>query len=129
LGYWQIFTEPTEPVQYSNPVQAMELPINLGPRAGAGGYLIFELPDYLRAGLASSPHDEFVVEIHEALSGKMATFPAMAVGGTFRRRRGLIPTTFAERVYGPKPPAAWYRVMGGPDRAYDLMSPPDLKSD
>ena len=128
-GYWQIFTEPTEPVQYRNPVQAMELPINLGPRAGAGGYLIFELPDYLRAELAPAPQAEFVVEIHEALSGKMAVFPAMVVGGTFRRRKGLIPTTSAERVYGPRPAAAWYGLMGAPDREYDLISPPNPRSD
>lgn len=100
-GYWQIFTEPTGPVEYWNPVRAMELPINLGPRAGAGGYLIFELPDYLAAELAPPPQAESVVEIHEALSGKVAVFPAMVVGGTFRRRRGLVPTTIAERVTGP----------------------------
>jgi len=100
-GYWQIFTEPTEPVEYWNPVQAMELPINLGPRAGAGGYLIFELPDYLKADLAPPPQAEWVVEIHEALSGKVALFPANVVGGTFRRRHGLVPTTIAERVTGP----------------------------
>ena len=86
----------------------MELPINLGPRAGAGGYLIFELADYLKTELAQQA--EFVVEIHEALSGKMAVFPAMVVGGIFRRRHGLIPTTIAERVMGP--PVTPVRVRG-----------------
>jgi hypothetical protein len=121
-GYWQIFAAPTEPVQYRNPVQVMELPINLGPRAGAGGHLIFELPDFLRAGLAPAPRAEFVVEIHEALTGKIAVFPALVVGGTFKRRQGLIPTTIAERVHGPKSAVPWYSVMGRsgsskPDRA------------
>lgn len=123
-GYWQIFAEPTEPVQYRNPVQAMELPINLGPRAGAGGYLIFELPDYLRAELAPAPEAEFVVEIHEALSGKMAAFPAMVIGGIFRRRHGLIPTTYEERVTGPKATQPRYRVIGPAGRAFDVLTWP-----
>ncbi len=114
-GYWQLFSEPRDPVEYRNPVQPMELPINLGPRAGAGGYLVFELSDYLRTELA--PQAEFTVEIHEALSGKMAVFPAMVVSGTFRRRHGLVPTTFAERITGPpvrpirtRGLASWERV-------------------
>jgi hypothetical protein len=122
-GYWQIFAGPTDPVEYHNPVQALELPVNLGPRAGAGGYLIFELPDYLKGELAQGPQGvgDWVAEIHEALSGKMAAFPAMAVGGIYRRRRGLTPTTFAERVTGPPPPppprvrglAPWERTTSG----------------
>jgi hypothetical protein len=105
-GYWQIFGAPTRPVEYDNPVQALEFPLNLAPRAGAGGYLVFELPDSLSSDLAPSP-GEFSVEITEALSGKRAAFPAPVVGAVFRTQRGLVPTTSAERVTGP--PVVYWR--------------------
>ena len=111
-GYWQVFTEPSDPMEYHNPVKALELPLNLPPRAGAGGYLIFDIPAYLSEGLASPEEADWVVEIHEALSGKMAIFPALAVGGVYRRRRGLVPTTIKERVTGPPLPPI--RTRGAP---------------
>jgi hypothetical protein len=95
-GYWALFTQPRS---VAGPVQAMDLPLNLGPRADAGGYLVFELEDYGTTNLAT-PGD-FRVEIHEALSDKKATFPAREIGGVYRKRHGLQATTTAERVTGP----------------------------
>jgi hypothetical protein len=99
-GYWQIFTEPKRAANYDNPVQALEFPVNLGPRASVGGYLVFEIPNHFRDQLAPPPGYKSYVEIIEALSGRRAVFPAGPLG-FFETRRWLVPTTLAERVTGP----------------------------
>jgi hypothetical protein len=118
-GYWQVFSAPSQPLEYHNPVQPLELPLNLAPRTGAGGYLVFELPPYLAAEL--QPGGEFAVEVIEALSGKMAQFPA-TLGGEWTLGRGLVPTTQAERVTGPPPPAVYTR--GSP---WETFPPPQRR--
>lgn len=99
-GYWQISSAPHDELEYRNPVQAMDLPVNLAPHAGSGGYLIFELPTYQDGELA--PGGPSCVEIIDALSEEWAVFP---VGlGTFTLGHGLVRTTIAERITGPPGP-------------------------
>jgi len=80
-----------------------------------GGEMIFELTEFLDE--LAEPFDARV-EIHDAISGKMACFSA--VMGIHTRRRGLRPTTYAERVEGQKEPQPWYGVMGPPDPCLTL---------
>jgi hypothetical protein len=108
----EIFTSPFWPVQYSRQLQVLEFPIKLEPQVSAGGNLIFEIEAYRAANLDESLGSR--VEIHDAISGKMASFPAAM--GLYRRGRGLRPTTYAERVNGIDLGRPWYGVMGPPDR-------------
>ena len=85
--------------------------MNLAPDASDGGELVFELQDYKMADVAQQ--FEARVEIHDTISEQMACFPA--VMGVYRRRHGLRPTTYAERVNGPKTVQPWYGLTGPPD--------------
>lgn len=107
-----LFTKPRDEIAYTRPVNALKFPMNLEPQDSVGGEMIFELTEYLMDEVAE-PFDARV-EIHDAISGKMACFPA--VMGIYTRRRGLRPTTYAERVEGQKEPQPWYGLMGPPDR-------------
>jgi hypothetical protein len=106
-----LFTEPSWPVSRSRQTEALQLPVNLSPQVGAGGELVFDLDPFLAADVAE-PFDGRI-EIHDAVSGKVACFPAAV--GTFRRHRGLRPTTIAERVNGLKQAQPWYGLLGPPD--------------
>jgi len=110
LGYWQLFTRPFERVERSRPADILKLPLNLGPQESGGGELVFELVDYLETDPEGGPG---YIEIHDAISGKMACFPAVA-GSVYRRHHELRPTTYEERVIGPKAPEPWYSVIGRP---------------
>lgn len=109
--YEQLFTVPFWQVSYARPIQALEFPVNLAPQVSQGGDLVFELDGYKLIELAE-PFDARV-EIHDAVSGKMACFPAAI--GTYRRRYELRPTTVAERVNAPRTAQPWHGVMGPPD--------------
>ena len=110
-GHEQLFAAPFEPVSRARVGKALEFPVNLAPGASDGGEIVFELQDYLMVDVAQ-PFDARV-EIHDAISGKMASFPA--VMSVYRRRHGLRPTTYEERVNGPKAAQPWYGLMGPPD--------------
>lgn len=110
-GHEQLFAAPFDLVSRKRPDHALKFPVNLAPAASDGGELVFELKDYLMTDVAE-PFDARV-EIHDAISGKMACFPA--VMGLYRRRHGLCPTTYAERVNGPKTAQPWHGLMGPPD--------------
>jgi hypothetical protein len=110
-GHEHLFAAPFEPVSRTHSGHALEFPVSLAPDASDGGELVFELQDYIMADVAE-PFDARI-EIHDAISGKMACFPA--VMGLYRRRHGLRPTTYAERVNGPKTAQPWYGLMGPPD--------------
>jgi len=119
-GHEQIFTSPSWSVEYPRPLQIPEFPIKLEPQASAGGDLVFEIDDY-----KSSDLDESLgirVEIHDAISGKMASFPAIL--GRYKRGHGLRSTTYAERVNGIQSDSPWYGVTGPPDQGYDVLRPP-----
>jgi hypothetical protein len=109
--YEHTFTEPHDKVVYSNPIQALDFPINLAPGEASSGDLVYQMSDYLLPNLAA-PMDARI-EIHDALSGKMASFPAAM--DVYRRGRGLRSATYAERVNGPNMSQPWYGVMGPPD--------------
>jgi hypothetical protein len=116
--YEHLFSSPIWSVSYPRPVDILKFPINLPPQYSEGGELVFEL-DFREtetdpeAGLGR-------IEIHDAVSGKMACFPAVV--GVYRRHHGLRPTTYAERI-GPQPAPPWYSVMGPSDQDSDVMSP------
>jgi hypothetical protein len=111
-GYWHVFTAPTSPVSYENPPRPLELPLNLEPQASGGGWLTFELTSYLMDDVVWP--EGASLELHDAVTGKMATCP-VAVGGSYRRRHGLRAATLAERVTGPEQPQAWHALFGPPD--------------
>jgi hypothetical protein len=111
-GYWHVFTAPTSPASYENPRTPVELPMNLEPQASDGGWLIFELTSFLMDDVDWSEGSG--LELHDAVTGKMATCPA-AVGGSYRRRHGLRVATLAERVTGPEHRRAWNGLLGPSD--------------
>ena len=117
--YEQVFTRPFWPIDRDRPADVLNLPLNLAPQESGGGELVFELVDYLEIDPAGG---QGRIEIHDSISGKMACFPA-AVGGVYRRHHGLRPTTYEERVTGPKAPEPWYSVTGPPDRPSDCLRP------
>jgi hypothetical protein len=108
--YEHLFTAPFWTVSYAHPMNVLEFPLNLTAQQSGGGMLIFEIN--FQAENLANPFDGRI-EIHDAISGKMACFPAGL--GTYRRRQGLRPTTSAERVRKLKTAEAWYGVMGPPD--------------
>jgi hypothetical protein len=110
-GHECLFSAPFDPVSRTHGGNLLGFPVNLAPGASDGGELIFELKDYIMADVAQP--FEARVEIHDAVSGRMACFPA--VMGIYRRHHGLRPTTYAERVNGPKTSQPWYGLMGPPD--------------
>lgn len=119
-----LFTAPSWPTQSTRPVRILEFPVNLAPQESDGGEWDFEIQRY-RATELAEPLDARV-EIHDAISGKMACSPANI--GIYRRRHGLRPTTLAERVNRPTATQPWYGVMGppNPDPTWSgLMGPPD----
>jgi hypothetical protein len=117
--YEQLFTRPFWQVERDRPADVLKLPLNLAPQESDGGELVFDLPDYQEIDPAGGPGR---IEIHDSISGEMACFP-VAVGGVYRRRHGLRPTTYEERVAGPKAPEPWYGVMGPPDRPSECLRP------
>jgi hypothetical protein len=70
--------------------------------------LIFEMSDYKTADL-SEPFDARI-EVHDAITGRMACFPAHL--GTFRRRHGLRRPPWRSVWKGPRAAQTWYGVMG-----------------
>ena len=108
--YELLFTAPFEQISYPRPMNTLEFPLNLAAQESGGGNLIFEL--HFQAKELAEPFDARI-EIHDAISGKMACFPAAM--GVFSRGHGLRHTTLAERVTGPQIAEPWYGVMGPPD--------------
>jgi hypothetical protein len=121
-GYWQVFTSPTSPASYEDPRKPVELPLNLEPQASGGGWLIFELTDYLMQNVIWPEGAR--IELHDAVTRKMATCPAV-VGGSYRRRHGLRAATLAERVTGPQQPRAWDGLLGSPDPVFTPNTSPE----
>ena len=122
--YEQLFTKPSWPVERHRPAGALKIPLNLAPQESDGGELVFELTDFQEIDPAAGPGR---VEIHDSISGKMACFPAAI--GVYRRRQGLRPTTYEERVTGPKVAEPRYRVIGSSDRPFDMFTWPWRFSD
>jgi hypothetical protein len=110
-GHWHVFTAPMSPFTYKNPPKPLELPLNLEPQASGGGWVTYELTNYLMPDVVWPEGAR--IELHDAVTGKMATCPAV-VGGSYRRRSELRPATLAERVTGPQP-RVWHGVLGPPD--------------
>jgi hypothetical protein len=119
--YEQLFTKPFWPVERDRRADVLKLPLNLSPQESGGGELVFELVDYLEIDPAGGPGR---IEIHDAISGKMASFPAAVVGGIYRRRHGLRATTYEERVTGPRAAQPRYRAIGSSDRPFDVLTWP-----
>jgi hypothetical protein len=105
-----LLTAPRWQVTYPEPLNFLRVPVNLDPQASEGGDLIFEL-DFQMEHAAEPFEARF--EIHDSISRKMASFPAVI--GEYRRRHGLRPTTYAERIPGSNATPPWYGVMGPPD--------------
>lgn len=120
-GHEHLFSAPFDPVSRTSPGPALEFPVNLAPGASDGGEMVFELSDYKMPDVGQ-PFDARV-EIHDAIIGKIACFPATM--GIYRRRHGLRPTSYAERVYGPKAAQPYCGLMGPPDRGYEVLAPAD----
>lgn len=104
-----VFNAPFWQVSQDRPVHTLELPVNLAPQVSEGGELIFQLTNVIDV---AEPF-EARVEIHDAISGKMASFPAAI--GLYSRHHGLDPTTLAERVTGPKMIQPQEGLLGPPD--------------
>ena len=117
--YEHLFTMPFWPIERDRPADALKLPLNLAPQESGGGELVFRLTDYQEIDPAAGPGR---VEIHDSISEKMACFPAAI--GVYRRRHGLRPTTYAERVTGPKAAQPRYSATGPPDRFLDVLTWP-----
>jgi hypothetical protein len=105
--YEHLFTTPFWLVERNRPADVLKLPLNLAPQASEGGELVFELLDYLEIDPQAGPGR---IEIHDAISGKMASFPAAI--GVYTRHQGLRPTTYEERVTGLKAPQRWLGILG-----------------
>ena len=102
-----LFTTPFWRVERDRPTDVLKFPLNLAPQASDGGELVYELPDYLEIDPQALPGR---IEIHDAISGKMASFPAAI--SVYSRRHGLRSTTYAERVNGPYAPQPWFGILG-----------------
>jgi hypothetical protein len=113
----ELFSSPSEEVSHTHQSQVLEFPVRLEPQVSDGGYLVFEIEDYRAGDLDASLGAR--VEIHDAISGKMASFPANM--GLYKRGHGLRPTSYAERVNGIDPGPQWYGLMGPPDRENDSL--------
>jgi hypothetical protein len=117
--YYQLFTGPFWPVERDRPADVLKLPLNLASQESSGGELVFELEDYREIDPAGGPGH---IEIHDSISGKMACFPAAM--GVYRRHHGLRPTTYEERVIGPRAAQPQYRAIGCFDQPFDVFTWP-----
>jgi len=112
-----VFSAPCHPFKPADSMKLtpLEFSIELDAQATKTGDLVFELSEFDWDSLMQPLQAR--VELHDAITGKMATFPWNTIS-TFSRGHGLRSTILAERlewVEGPTAPQAWHGVLGPPD--------------
>jgi hypothetical protein len=96
-----LFSPPDSPIRPvmsgSQTLRPLEFAIDLGPQETKSGDLIFEISEPDTQFLVNSEHPSTGgrIELHDAVTGKMACFPVNTLA-TFSRGHGLRPTTLAE---------------------------------